>query len=276
MALDDLEIQRPSPPPSSPYAPGPEPERRPLTRWIVVGVAVVVAGALLTYLWMSRSPAPPAAPPAATAPEVAASPATRPVRQAMNLPRLAESDAFIRDLVSALSKHPTLARLLATPTLVRGMVGGVVQIGDGRTPVDWLRVLRPAARLQITERTAGPPTPASYARWGTIADAVTSVSPADAAQLYVNVKPLIDEAYVELGQPDGDFDRAIVRAIQVLRDTPVPASDPVLLRRPGYFEHQDSSLQALRPVQKQLLLLGPETRRRLMAWIDDFARALEL
>jgi hypothetical protein len=194
----------------------------------------------------------------------------------MNLPRLNESDTFIRDLVATLSKHPTLARLLATPALVRSMVTGVVQIGDGRTPVEWLRVLRPGSRLQLMNGDSGPPSPASYARWGVIADAVTSVSPADAAQLYVNVKPLIDEAYVEMGQPEGDFDRAIVRAIQVLRDTPTPTTDPVLLRRPGYVEHQDSSLQGLRPVQKQLLLLGPETRRRLLAWLEEFVRVLEL
>lgn len=275
MALDDLPLDRPTQP-SSPYTLPPEPERGSLTRWIVVGLAGIVAGGLLTYLWMSRTPGAPSAPPSPTAPEVAASPSTRPVRQPMNLPGLADSDGFIRQLVSTLSQHPGLARLLATPSLVRSTTVGVVQIGDGRTPVEWLRVMRPATRLQIAKRDAGPLTDASHERWNAVADAAVSVSPADAAQLYVNVKPLLDQAYVELGQPDGDFDRALVRAIQMLKDTPVPAAPPVLLRRPGYFEYEDSALQSLKPVQKQLLLLGPANRERLLAWLDEFARALQL
>ena len=40
--------------------------------------------------------------------------------------------------------------------------------------------------------------------------------PRDAAQLYVNLKPLIEQAYEEIGRPDDDFDRTILRAAQVL------------------------------------------------------------
>jgi hypothetical protein len=274
MAFDDLPLDRPTPEPS-PYAPAPEPERGSLLRWIAVGLLGVVAGGLLTFWWMSRSQTTPAAAPSATAPEIAAS-SGRPARQPLNLPNLNDSDAFIRDLVSTLSNHPTLARLLATPSLVRATTAGVIQIGDGRTPVEWLNVLRPATRLQILGSDSGPVSPVSHARWNQVAAAVSSVSPADAAQLYVNVKPLIDEAYIELGQPDGDFDQAILRAVRVLKDTPMPEIAPELVRRPGYFDYEDPALKELKPVQKQLLLLGPDNRRQLMAWLDQFVQALGL
>lgn len=273
MAFDDLPLDRPDPTPS-PFAPAPEPERGSLLRWIAVGLAGVIAGGLLTFWWMSRSQPTPTAAPSATAPEAAGS--VRPTRQTLNLPTLNDSDTFIRELVSALSDHPTLARLVATPSLVRATTVGVIQIGDGRTPVEWLEVLRPATRLQILGTTEGPVSPVSHARWNQVAAAVSSVSPADAAQLYVNVKPLIDEAYIELGQPDGDFDRAILRAVRMLKDTPTPEIPPQLLRRPGYFEHEDPALRALKPVQKQLLLLGPDNRRQLLAWLDAFVGALGL
>jgi len=275
MAFDDLPLDRPTPEPS-PYTPPPEPEleRGSLLRWIAVGLAGVVAGGLLTFWWMSRSQPTPAAAPSATAPE-AATP-VRPTRQALDLPTLIDSDGVIRDLVSALSDHPALARLLATPSLVRGLTAGVIQIGDGRTPVEWLQVLRPATRLQILGTDSGPVSPVSHARWNQVAAAVSSVAPSDAAQLYVNVKPLIDEAYIEMGQPDGDFDRTILRAVRMLTDTPTPQVAPELVRRPGYFDYEDPALKALKPVQKQLLLLGPDNRRQLMAWLDGFVRALGL
>jgi hypothetical protein len=226
------------------------------------------------FWWMSRAQPTPAPPPSPTVLEDDSA-SNRPRRQPINLPALTESDGLIRTLVTALSDHPWLARLLATQGLVRAGTVAVVQIGDGRTPADALRALRPGTRLQIQGTSSGRIDPASYKRWDVVAGALVSVSPTDAAQLYVNIKPLVDEAYIELGQ-GGDFDQAIVRAIQMLADTPEPAIDPVLNRRPGYFEHDDPALRALKPVQKQLLLTGPDNRKRLIQWLRQFATALDL
>ena len=55
-----------------------------------------------------------------------------------------------------------------------------------------------------------------------------------------------------------------------------PTADPLLSRNRGYYEHEDPALKALLPVQKQLLLMGPDNRRRLMAWLRHVASALEL
>lgn len=271
---DDLPLGRSTPPDRPPQYEPSEPERGPLVRWIIVGLACLVAGGLLAWWWMSRSqPTPPAASTPSSTDTVAES---RPEPEPLVLPPLEESDTFVRDLVATLSNHPTLARLLASPALVRGMTVGVIQIADGRTPVEWLQPLRPATRMEITGDESGAITPESHARWNQVAAAVSSVSPADAAQLYVNLRPLIDQAYGEVGQPDGDFDKTILRAAEMLRATPNPSTPPVVVRRRGYFEFEDPSLQALRPVQKQLLLLGPENRRQLMAWIDAFLRELDL
>jgi Protein of unknown function (DUF3014) len=274
MALEDLPLDRPSsdhlPGIEPPAPPGPSP-----LRWIVVGLAGVAAGALLMFWWMSREQPTPAAPPSPTVLDNTSA-SNRPKRQLLNLPALGESDTLLRTLVSTLSDHPWLARLLATKGLVRGATMAVVQIGDGRTPSDGLRAIRPGSRVQILGSTTGRIDPNSYKRWDVVSGALLSVSPADAAQLYVNIKPLVDEAYIELGHGNSDFDQAVVRAIQMLADTPTPDGDPVLNRRPGYFEHDDPALRALRPVQKQFLLMGPDNRRRLLDWLHAFAKALDL
>lgn len=272
MSLDDLTIERPpAPDPPVPSVPprGPSP-----LRWIAVALAGVVAGATLMFWWMSRAQPAPAPPPSPTVLEdVSAS--NRPKRQALDLPSLADSDALIRQLVTTLSDHPWLARFLVTKGLVRAGTLAVVQIGDGRTPADALRPLRPGTRLQILGTTSGRIDPRSYTRWDVVTGSLLSISPPDAAQLYVNIKPLIDEAYIELGQ-GGDFDEAIVRAVRTLAETPELQADPLLNRRPGYFEHDDAALRALKPVQKQLILVGPENRVRLMTWLREFATALDL
>ena len=271
MPLDELDLSRPAE--RAPIDEPPSPPSR--LRWIVVALAGVAAGAGLVFWWMSRSQPETATPAPTVATDVAVG-SNRPQRQPMDLPSLDTSDHFIAGLVAALSQNPALARLIATPGLVRATTLAVVQIGQGRTPADPLKVLRPSTRLSILGTASGRLNPTSYARWDPIVAALTSVSPSDAAQLYVNVKPLYDQAYIELGHPGGDFDTAIARAIGMLEDVPAQAEDPQLLRRTNFFEHEDASLRALPAVQKQFLLIGPDNRRRVTDWLRQVADRLEL
>lgn len=224
---------------------------------------------------MSRAQPGTATPVATTATDVAVG-SNRPKPQPVSLPALDASDSFLRKLVEALSQHPLLAKLLATDSLVRSAALAVVQIGEGRTPFKPLAVMRPESRLAIVGTISGRIDPRTYVRWEGATTALLSVRPADAAQLYVNVKPLFDDAYAELGHPGGNFDDAIVLAIRTLEDTPQPKLDPVLMRRPGYYEHDDPALRALLPVQKQLLLFGTANRQRVMSWLKHLAAALDL
>jgi hypothetical protein len=271
MAFEEIPLHRPAE--RAPIDQPPEPPSR--WRWVAVALAGVAAGAGLTFWWMSRA-LPETTTPAPTAATDVAVGSNRPQRQPLDLPSLDASDRFLAGLVSALSQNPTLARLVATPGLVRATTLAVVQIGQGRTPADPLKVLRPMSRLTIQGSASGRVDPKSYARWDPIVAALTSVSPADAAQLYVNVKPLFDQAYIELGHPGGDFDTAITRAIAMLEDVPAQETDPQLLRRTNYLEHEDPELRALPPVQKQFLLIGPDNRRRVIDWLKQVAGKLEL
>jgi hypothetical protein len=242
---------------------------------IIVGVVLVAAGTLLTMWWMSRTPAEPAAPAATAATDVPDG-SDRPKPQPLSLPPLDESDTMLRDLVSTLSRHPMLTRLLATDGLVRRATLSVIQIGEGRTPNDPLEVLRPDSRVRIVGTESGRVDPDSYARWDAATAALTSIDPAELAQVYVNIKPLLDDAYREQGYPDANFDEAIVQAMEVLSSTPSLSSEPTLIRRPDYYIHDDPKLRALRPVQKQFLLFGPENQRKVMDWLQRFAAQLDL
>jgi len=274
MPYDDLPLR--SGPGLNPAPPlPPDPPGSSALRWVAVGAVALAAGAALAFWWMTR--AQPGEPlPAPTSASEGAHTANRPQRQPIELPGLDGSDTFFRDLVGVLSRNALLARAMATDGLVRRVVLAVVQIGDGRTPSVPLVTLRPSARLAITGGDAGPIDPRSYTRWDAATAALASVNPGEAAQLYVNLKPLFDAAYAELGHPGGDFDTAITNAIETLVETPVPSADPVLLRRPGYYEHTDGTLRSLRPVQKQLVLIGPASQRRVTDWLRRLADALDL
>jgi len=275
MAFDDFPLERSDPSPPHHVVP-PSAGSSP-TRWIVLGAAAIVLGAGLTWWWLSRAQ-PSTVLPAATTPTEAAVVKNRPKSQNWDLPSLDDSDSFLRPLVAALSQHPSLARLVATQGLIRNATLAVVQIGDGKTPASPFAVLRPTSRLTIIgSAPSGKLDPSSYSRWDAPTAALVSIRPADLAQLYVNVKLLFDQAYKELGHPNADFDEAIVKAIDTLGETPLLDQDPVLvMKQPGFYEHENQTLRTLLPVQKEFLLMGPENRRKIMGWLKDVAAILTL
>jgi hypothetical protein len=273
MSLDDLPL-RDGGPERAPVPQAVPPPRSP-KRWIILGAGAVIVVALLTLWWMSRSQPRTATPAPTQATDVAVG-SNRPKRQPLNLPSLDASDALLRDLVGALSRHPLIARFLATDGIVRSGVLAVEQVGDGRTPAVPLKIFRPDSRLAIAGGATGRIDPRTYARWDAATRSLTSINPQEGAQLYVNVQPLFDDAYRELGHPNGDFDDSIVRAIGMLQDTPAITGEPELIRRPGYYEHVDPALRSLRPVQKQFLLIGPDNRGKILDWLARFAKALDL
>jgi hypothetical protein len=269
MSFDDLPLERTI---QSPIRRDP---RSTPTRWIVAIAAVVVAGSLLALWWIVRE-RPEAATPVPTAATNAAVSSHRPIRQPVELPALDESDETIRRMAAFLSKNPLFERLLATKGLVRAVSLVVQQIADGKTPADPLAVLRPDTRLTILGAESGRIDPQSYARWTPATRALVSIDPKDAAQLYVNVKLLLDDAYRDLGHPSANFDEGLVAAMQTLLATPTATADSELVRRPNYFEHTDPVLRGLRPVQKEFLLLGPDNRRQVEAWLHALASQLDL
>lgn len=269
MAFEDLPLDRPPAPRRSPA------RSSSTSRWVILAAGTIVAIALLALWWMSRAQ-PPAVTLAPTSPTDARS-VGRPRPQPLQLPTLADSDTLLREWFAALSRHPLFAKVLAQPGIVRAAVLAVVQIGDGKTPAVPLDAMRPAVRLTVIgDGPSGKLNPASYARWDGPVRALLDIDTSDAARVYVNVKPLFDEAYAELGYPGGNFDDAIVRAIRMLVETPDVTTDPMLFDRSAYYEHEDAALRSLRPVQKQLLLVGPERRRQVLSWLRRFAAALEL
>jgi hypothetical protein len=247
----------------------------------VLAAALVIA-VLVTGYFVFRSPGD-----EAPAEDTAAGTATTPAERspldlgaeaaAVEVPPLGESDAFVRQFVSQLSSHPTVASWLATDDLIRSFTVAVTNIAEGQHPAAKnVRALRPSGDFQASA--SGEDVyldPQSYARFTAIATAATSVDAAGAAQLYTTLKPRIEEAYRELGYPDTSFDQTLERAIVVLLQTPVREARPAL-RTAGAegYAFADPTLEALQPAQKQLLRFGPDNQRAVQASIRRIAAAL--
>lgn len=249
----------------------PDEGRRPSV-WVALAILVALIGAVVYFIY-GRQPLPPeqaAEPrPAVTQPP--------PAPPAEPLPALDASDALIRQLVATFSSHPQLASWLATPDLVRTFVAIVDKIAIGASPAKNAEFARPKEPFQVSgSGMTVQMSPASYERYNTIASVIDSVNVEGAAEVYARIKPLCQQAYRDLGYPDGDFDKKMSLALGRLLDTPVPQG-PVNLRATSVaYQFADPTLESLSTPQKHLLRMGPNNMRIVQAKLREFVKATGL
>jgi hypothetical protein len=190
----------------------------------------------------------------------------------IDLPPLGESDPVVRQLVGALSSHPKVAAWLATDQLIRNFAVVVVNISNGQSPAKHLRRLAPTGEFVAREDEEGARLdPRSYSRYDEYADAVGGLDAEGTARLYATLKPRIQEAYRELGHPEGDFDRALERAIVELLSAPIVEGDVVLTTRSVFWAYADPKLESLSSAQRQFLRMGPRNMRIVKAKLREIA-----
>ena len=193
------------------------------------------------------------------------------------VPPLDASDDFVRALVRQLSQKPEWATWLASGDLVRSFVVSVDKIAVGSSPAKELKPAAPQGRFQTlgNGRTLRVD-PASYDRYNALANVVDAIDPDGAARAYRRLRPLMQQAFDELGYGNLSFDDRLARALGWLVDVPVPEGDVMLNATSVTFQYADPDLEALSPAQKHLLRMGPHNMRLVQTKLRAFARAAGL
>jgi hypothetical protein len=244
----------------------------------VVLLAVLACALALGFYgrgwWMASQEAGPASP--APNPAAAAAAASVPAEFGP-VPPLDASDAFVRALVRQLSQKPEWATWLASDNLVRAFVVAVDKVAVGSSPAKELKAAAPTTRFATTGsgRTLRID-PAGYERYNAVANAVDAIDPEGAARAYRRLRPLLQEAFDELGYVNLSFDERFARALGLLVDVPVQEGDVPLRPTSVTFQFADPDLEALAPAQKHLLRMGPHNMRLVQNKIRAFARAAGL
>ena len=232
---------------------------------LVVGLVVVgiLGCSLFIYFQIIRGMAPPVEPERSPAP-IDQPPVEVPEPPAFEVPALDTSDDVVRSLAEVLSTHPRLAHWLAPDNLVRRFVAAVVDVANEESPRPHVGFLAPRGTFGVAEDQGRLYVePASYKRYNEFVAILTSLPTADGIRLYRRLEPLFDEAYRDLGYPSGDFDAALVRAIDRVVATPIPDGRIAVKRRVKNYRFADPELEALSPVEKHLLRMGPTNAREV-------------
>jgi hypothetical protein len=249
-------------------------------------VAVAVLGAMATAAWYFW-PAPPAPAPApvAKAPPSPAQPPSPPEHYpaplakgeppTAALPALDESDGAILAALAGLLGREAAGRYLVPERLVRNIVVTVDNLPRKSFAMRLAPVTPVGGLLATTGRDAtlaiAPENAARYAPWVALLEKVDTASLVSA---YARAYPLFQQAYVELGYPDGHFNTRLVQVIDHLLAAPEPAA-PVRLVVPHVLaEYADPALEAESAGRKVLFRMGNANAARVKAKLRELRRAL--
>lgn len=263
---------------------GPGPERPPgRGPWLWIVLVLVLAAAAAAWWLLGRGPGEEAEPPPPVAEQPrteAPSPAVEEPEEDLTLPPLDASDKVVAELIGELSKRPELAQYLATDSLIRRFVAAIDNVSRGVSPRANLPSLIPEGGYLVAGAggDAVRPDPESYRRYDSATAVLLSIDDQGAARLYRRLRPLLEEAYRDLGYPEGGFGATLARAIDHLLAAPVPPADPELVpaARGGGYAYADPELESLSAAQKHLLRAGPDNVRRIQAKLRDLRRQLDL
>ena len=151
------------------------------------------------------------------------------------------------------------------------------RIADGESPVQELKSIGPVPAFHPrTSRDDLFIDPSSYRRYDRYAEAVSAIDSRGAVRLYTTLKPRILDAYRRLGEPAGEFDPVLERAIVELLKVPIVQGDIELAPSGIVYGYVDPKLEALSTPQKHLLRMGPRNVQTIQSKLREIADYLAI
>ena len=245
-------------------------------RWLYWGIPVaVVIGAGIALYYGRKADEPKPEPAAQTQPAPSVQPPVQhPIDQdaaEKPLPNLASSDAEVQEsLVGALGR--SLEQVLVPKDIVRHTVVTIDNLPRKKVAIQ-LRPLKPASG-ELTVTPGGEPTlsPDNGERYAAFMTVVKSADVAQVVSVYRHFYPLFQQAYVDLGYPDGYFNDRLVEVIDHLLATP-DVTGPIKLTQPSvFYQYADPSLEERSAGQKAMIRLGPQNAALVKAKLRELRK----
>jgi len=182
------------------------------------------------------------------------------------LPPLLESDAAVRAVLMEVSDAAPVRDFLGQESLLQRSVALIDAASRGFLPARVVPLPRPSAPFVATVIDGEPHLDAAgYARYDRVVRWVEGVDVARLTLVFHRFRPLLEEAYAELGYPRDDMDNALIRALDRVLETP-RIDTPIPLKRDSVmYTFADPELESRNSLQKHLLRVGPENLERIQA-----------
>ncbi|TPH19164.1 DUF3014 domain-containing protein [Litorilituus lipolyticus] len=189
-----------------------------------------------------------------------------PVIEEVNpLPELNESDSWLQVKLPELTWRKELLKLVIDEDMIRRFVVFTDNFAQGTVAYEHSPFVLPNTKFSPDEETVAFQdnqnvwlwNESSSKRFNLYVDLLRSIDSASLVEWYFEIKPLVDEAYQELGYED-DFTIVLQEAITNVLDMELPKEKVKLIQPSVMYKFHDQSLEELNDSDKLLLRLGKE------------------
>ncbi|MFT7431483.1 MAG: hypothetical protein ACI971_001944 [Colwellia sp.] len=179
------------------------------------------------------------------------------------LPTLNESDVWLQEKLPSFTWRKELLKLVIDKDMIRRFVVFTDNFAQGNLAYEHSPLIKPNAKFLATEVNNGASSDwkwdeSATRRFTLYVDLLRSFDSETLVQSYFEMKPLIDQAYAELGYPDDNFTEVLHDAITKVLDMEIPKESLDLVRPSVMFRYKDEKIEALDAADKLLLRLGKE------------------
>ncbi|MGZ8143022.1 MAG: DUF3014 domain-containing protein [Methylosarcina sp.] len=190
------------------------------------------------------------------------------------LPALDNSDGFVREELLKLS--PSLVSWFDTPQMLRKFLLIVNDFSQGSRLEKNMRFLKPKQSFTVDQDASGLyMAPAGYHRYDSLAAAINAVDDKAAVAFYKNIRPLLLQVYAEFSYPAGyKLEDLFRKAAAEIISAPIRTERLAVVRPSVHYKFADPALEALNPVHKQMLRLGPENTKIIQNKLRRLVEAL--
>lgn len=180
-----------------------------------------------------------------------------------HLPSLDESDAWVQEKLPSFTWRKELLKLVINQDMIRRFVVFTDNFAQGNLAYEHSPLIKPSNKFSANESKVGGSIEwhwdeATSRRFTLYVDLLRSFDSETMVQWYFEMKPLIDQAYDELGYPDDNFTDVLHEAITKVLDMEIPKESLDLERPSVMFRYKNAKIEALDDADKLLLRLGKE------------------
>ena len=175
------------------------------------------------------------------------------------LPTLDESDVEAKKQVDSLTTNGNLSNWFHIEHLVRRGVTFIDGLSRGLqlnkmhkapTPKGKFLAMKESDKLWLNRD--------NYQRYGYLINVIQAIDSDKLVKVFHQFRPLLEEAYGELGHSPKKLDNAVISALDQILSAPINHGPIELTQESVQYKYANPNLEALPPIQKQLLRMGPE------------------
>lgn len=179
------------------------------------------------------------------------------------LPTLDESDAWLEEKLPTITWRKELLKLVIDDDMIRRFVVFTDNFSQGILAYEHSPLIKPTTSFFAREINENGDViikwdETSSRRFSLYVDLLRSVDSETLVSWYFELKPLVDEAYQELGYPEENFTDILQDAITKVLDMEIPKERIELIRPSVMYQFKNEDIERLDDAEKLMLRLGKE------------------